>query len=121
MKDIFKKIGYPLCFVLGIVLSFLIAPIFSLVGTFVWGIEVRSAESFPIGHTAKIRTRPGLGDQTLFFEVDGNDVWKSGDAAPGDLNETIIWDKTGRYVTFEISGKTIFIYDVESKTGIEKH
>ncbi|NJM53586.1 MAG: hypothetical protein HC846_09465 [Blastocatellia bacterium] len=125
MKDIFKKFAYPLCFILGIVFSFLISPVFNFLGILVWGVEIQSAESFPMGHTAKIRTRPGLGDQTIYFEVDRKLIWQSGDAAPGDLNEKIIWDKIGRYVTFEIGEniydkKSVFVYDLESETLVRE-
>ncbi|HRH46993.1 MAG TPA: hypothetical protein PKY82_35430 [Pyrinomonadaceae bacterium] len=126
MKTFFKNIAYPVCFLLGVFFSFLITPAFSIAKILAWGIEIQSAESFPMGHTAKIRTRPGFGDQTIFFEVDGRDVWQSGDAAPGDLNEKIVWDKIGRYVTFEFcknefDGKMIFAYDLETKSEVKRN
>ena len=120
MKSSENTTGYLIFLLMGIVLALALMPVSNFIKKLAFGFEIQSMASFPYYHTAKIRTRPGLGDQTLFFEVDGEDVWQSGDAAPGDLEEKIIWDKTGRFVTFELCGKKIFTYDAESKIEIKE-
>ena len=120
-KNLFKYVGcIGMGTMLGIILTLELMPVVGFIGGFFGGFEIQSMASFPYYHTAKIRTRPGLGDQTLFFEVDGKDVWVSGDAAPGDLNEKIYWDSTGTIVSFELAGKKTFVFNAESKTEVKE-
>ena len=113
MPKIFNR---SVCFVLGIILTLLALPVIAFFKELLFGFEIQSMASFPYYHTARLYTNPGFGDQTFTLEVDGRTVWVSGDAAPGDLDEKLIWDKTGQIVTLELAGKKILSYDAGSKT-----
>ena len=88
---------------------------------YVWGIffgvETHSEASFPMGHIARLYSAPGLGDQQLICTVDGWTVYRTGDWEPGNVNEKIEWDQTGTIVKFIASGRTIYIYDTNSRSG----
>jgi len=115
MNNLKKVSGYLGCFVLGIVFTITTTPVISAVGELLFGFEIQSMASFPYYHMAKLYTSPGLGDQTLTLKVDGNHVWTSGDAAGGDLNEKLIWDKTGHILTLELNGENVLIYDAQNQ------
>ncbi len=117
LKKIAKYFG---CFILGIIFTVFVTPILSSVKDLLFGYEIQSMASFPYGHMARLYTSPGLGDQTFTLEVDGKNVWSSGDATPGDLDEKLIWDKTGRIVTLQLAGKEVLSYNADSNTKIEK-
>lgn len=106
-------------FTLGAVLAIAVMPPLKFIGGLAFGFEIRSRTSFPREHMAKIRTRPGFGEQTLFFEVDGKDVWQSGDMPGGDLEEELFWDKDGKIVTMELQNQPFIRYDADSKQLIE--
>jgi hypothetical protein len=120
VKNLKKITKYFGCFILGIVLTIFLTPILSAVKEFLLGFEVQSMASFPYGHMARLYTNPGFGEQHFTLEVDGKNVWSSGDAAGGDLDEKLIWDKTGRIVSLELDGEKVFSYDAEFKKRIEK-
>lgn len=82
-----KLIIYFICVAMGIILTISVTPVWNFVEELAFGFEIKSVESFPYEHMARIRTRPGGGDQTLFFEIDGKDAWRSPDMMPRDLNE----------------------------------
>lgn len=109
-----KIFNRGVCFVLGMVLTLLALPIIKFSKEILFGFEIQSMASFPYHHMARLYTNPGLGDQMLTLEVDGKIVWISGDAAPGDLNEQLTWDESGRFVTLKLSGKTIVTYDAQN-------
>lgn len=120
MLKISKILNRPVCFVLGIVLTLVTMPVFSFVRRFLTGFEILSVSSFPRTHIAILYSRGGPGEQTFFLEVDGTRVYVSGDAAPGNLHEKLIWDEIGKIVTLELEGQKIFIYDAESKSEIKE-
>jgi hypothetical protein len=112
-------VSHLVTFALGLSLAFVMMQVLNFVNEIVFGFEIRSRTSFPMTHMAKLRTRPGGGDQTLFLEVDGKDVWRSGDMPPGDLGEELSWDAAGKIVTLELQEQPFIRYDAESKKIIE--
>ncbi len=108
-----------LCF--GFILCFVFLLVWKVMSFFIWGFEVQSMASFPYYHDARLYTRPGIGDQTFTLQVDGETVWVSGDAAPGDLKEKLMWDEMGRKVTLEFLGKKVVTYDTKSKIAVTEY
>lgn len=106
-------------FVLGVIAAFILTPALNFGSELLFGFEICSRASFPFEHMAKVRTRPGFGDQTLFFEVDNKDVWRSGDMPPGDLGEDLSWDVTGKIVTLKLQEQSFIRYDTELKRLVE--
>ena len=101
---------------LAAVYNFAAIPLSIIWGVFV-GVEIHSESSFPLGHMARIYSRPGLGDQQLIFEVDGDTVFKTGDWEPGNVKEEIEWDESGQVVTFYASGRKVFTFNTETGVG----
>ncbi len=120
MLKISKIFNRPVCFVLGIILTLVTMSVFSFVRRFLTGFEILSVASFPRSHIARLYSRGGPGEQTFFLEVDGKTVYVSGDAAPGNLHEKLLWDETGKIVTLELEGQKLFIYNAESKSEIKE-
>ena len=112
-------IGYATTFVLGGAAVFLLWFPFEYMWIIFFGMEIRSESSFPRYHMARVYSAPGLGDQTLIFSVDGKSVYWTGDWEPGNVNEDIVWDETGHVVTFYASGRKVYTYDTNTKTGFE--
>jgi hypothetical protein len=119
MEKLKKIAGYFICFVLGIIFTILITPVLAIFKEPLFGYEIQSMASFPYGHMARLYTNPGLGNQNFTLEIDGKNVWNSVDAVGGDLDEKLIWDKTGRIISVELAGKKVFSYDAEFKKRIE--
>ena len=114
-----NKINHFISFALGVSLAFTVLPALDFFKEFTFGFEIHSAASYPYFHNAKIRTRPGFGDQTLFLEVDEVDVWRSGDMSPGDLDEELSWDASGTIVTLKLQNQPFIRYDTESESLVE--
>lgn len=89
----------------------------AIVWGFFLGNEVQSQASFPRHHMARVYSAWGFGEQSLIFVVDGKRVYRTNDFAPGNVNEKIVWDESGRTVTFSALGSKIFTYDSESRIG----
>ncbi|MGQ0542062.1 MAG: hypothetical protein ACT4O9_09470 [Blastocatellia bacterium] len=66
---------------------------------------------------ARIYSAWGFGEQQLIFIVDGSRVYRTPDFAPGNVDEKILWDESGKVVTFIALGEKIFTYDTESGIG----
>ncbi len=106
---------------------FLLSTVFFLIklpqiifeGLFLYSYLVPIETSYSHHHSAKLYTRPGLGDQNFTLEINGETVWKSGDAMGGDLKAKLIWDKTGHILTMKLLGHETVIYD--AKNQIIKH
>lgn len=110
-----KKLDHLSFFVLGMIFISASTPVLSFFSDFVFGSEIQSRASFPRYHMARLYSRPGFGDQTFYLEVDGERVYTSGDAAPGNLDEKLYWDAEGKIVVLELAGKKVFSYDTERK------
>ncbi len=81
------------------------------------GNEIHSHASFPGGHMARVYSAWGVGDQQLIFVVDGRRVYRTADFAPGNLDEKISWDASGKIVTFIALEKKIFTFNTETGIG----
>ena len=68
---------------------------------------------------ARIYSAWGFGEQSLIFVVDGKTVYRTGDFAPGNVEEKITWDDSGRTVTFTALGLK-FTYDTETDFGTKE-
>ncbi len=88
---------------------------------YVWefflGSEVMSQASFPRGNMARVYSAWGFGEQRLIFKVSGKKVHEISDFAPGNVNEEIVWDSSGKVVMFFALGRKIYTYDTETKKG----
>ena len=102
--------------VLTVIYNFAATPLSIIWGVFV-GVEIHSESSFPLGHMARIYSKPGLGDQQLIFEVDDETVFKTGDWEPGNVKEEIEWDESGHVVSFYASNRKVFTFDTRSGIG----
>lgn len=118
VRDSSSIITHFASFALGIMLVFATSSGLNFFKDLVFGFEVQSLASFPYEHIARVRSRPGMGDQTLFLEVDGQDVWSSGDMPGGDLKEKLSWDAAGKIVSLKIQERSLATYDAESKALI---
>ena len=109
---------YILGFVLGVAVTYVtwgagIVTEFVLVGR-----PVVCQDSFPRYHTACINSRPGLGEQAVTFQIDGETVFHTEDFAGGDLGEDVFWSKDARHVTFRVDGLGDRTFDAESMTEV---
>ena len=84
---------------------------------FFFGSEINSRTSFPRGHSARIYSAWGFGEQSLVFIVDGTRVYWIDDFAPGNIQEDILWDESGTVVTFKAFGGKIYEFDTKTRTG----
>lgn len=66
---------------------------------------------------ARVYSAWGVGDQQLIFVVDGRRVYRTADFAPGNLDEKISWDASGKIVTFIALEKKIFTFNTETGIG----
>ncbi len=103
----------------GMTVYFATLPVSYVWGTF-FGTEIQSQASFPMGHMAGIYTAPGMGDQQLIFVVDGITVYRTPDFEPGEVHEEILWDDSGKIVTFVASKRRLFTYDTVSRVGTKE-
>jgi hypothetical protein len=104
---------YILGFVLGVATTYVIWGAGTATKFLLMGDPVVCQDSFPRYHTACIYSRPGLGDQAITFEIDGESVYQAEDFPGGDLRERISWDKNARQVTFHVDGLTDRTFDAE--------
>lgn len=111
MKNFKSIITHTICIFIGVFLTYTAIVIWSIFSWFIWGFEIQSVLSFPHHHQAKLYSRPGFGDQTFTFWVNNKLIWDSGDAAPGNLQEKIYWDKSGNIVTLELESEKIVVFD----------
>jgi hypothetical protein len=117
MRDIFYLFILTITFGFGAAVANKVAEPLQMIWGVVFGIEIHSAASFPLGHTASIYSSPGVGDQQLICVVDGVRVFRTADWEPGNVKEEIMWDESGKVVTFIASGHKFFTYDTETGVG----
>ena len=72
---------------------------------------------FGAAATAGPYVLPGV--YTVALVVDGKTVYRTGDFAPGNVEEKITWDDSGRTVTFTALGLK-FTYDTETDFGTKE-
>jgi hypothetical protein len=116
----FHIFGYTAAFLLGGILVYFATEPVSMFWAMFFGEEIHSEASFPGGHMARIYSAWGFGDQQLVFIVDGKRVYRTPDFEPGNVHEKIVWDPSGKIVTFIASERRIFTYDTETQIGSEE-
>ena len=116
-RVVFYFLSHSGALVLGGTLVYVAAMPVSIVWGILFGTEIHSQASFPMGHMARIYSAPGMGDQQLIFLVDGRRIYRTPDFEPGNVDEKIAWDPLGKSVTFIASGRKIFTYNTETGVG----
>lgn len=117
IREMLTLISYLFVFIAGgVAVYFAMFPISYVWGTF-FSVEIHSEASFPLGHIARIYSAPGIGDQQLICIVDGTRVYRTPDWEPGNVHEEIVWDESGKIVTFIALGRKFFTYNTETRVG----
>ena len=119
MEKIFKKFAYISCFLFGIVFVLVMIPVGYISYEICCGMPIQTLNSQ--NHSATLRRAFGIADYNLIVEVDGEQVYNSGDIvglSERQLRATLVWDKTGRVIAFERMGKIYFAYDAQERREI---
>lgn len=119
MQDFLRKFAYTSCFILGIIFSLVMLSVSYVSYEIFVGTTVQALDS--PNHTATLRRKFGIIDYNLTIDVDGKQVYDSGDIwgiSETQLRATLVWDKTGRVVAYEQMGEIIFAYDAEEERSI---
>jgi hypothetical protein len=111
---------YLIGFAIGVAVTYVVWGAGTVTEFFLTGAPVVCQESFPRYHTACIYSRPGMGDQAVTFQIDGESVFHTEDYAGGDLRERISWDKSARQVTFHVDGLGDRTFDAYWKTDVSR-
>lgn len=117
-KQYAKYIG---SLIAGMILAIIFSPLINFVGQpfvfvkeYLLGFEIHSKASHPYNHRARLYTNPGFGEQDLTLKVNRETVWQT-NAIGGNLNDELIWDKTGHILTLKIMGEAVFVYDAQNR------
>src|SRR5690606_9831226 len=105
-------------FFVGLLVGMLIVPAYTIAVSIFGGRHFQTVYAPDGGHIASLYKKHNLGDINFIVDVDGETVFRSADLMPlvdGQYRETLIWDKSGRVVVFEMMGKRIFAYDAVEK------
>lgn len=116
-----KYAGYPLCFLLGLVLFD--TPLVQLIRLKLFPPPLQTLISPDNKHHAVLTKKYNLADENFVVTVDGKQVYISPDYAPlqsGLYRETLQWDETGRVVLLELLGKRVFAYDTFTRQPLRK-
>jgi hypothetical protein len=119
-----KLTGFFICLTIGIFIGLLIVPFYETSASLVGGKPIQTLYAPNTNHTAVLLRKHKLADINFVVKVDGQRVYLSSDyyGLPDHLyRETLVWDKTGRIVVFELMGKRVFAYDAEEKREIGKN
>lgn len=72
---------------------------------------------------ATLHKTNGLGDLSFIVKLNGIEIYHSPDyaALPDHLyRETLLWDKTGEVIVFELMGKRVFAFNTRTKKILQK-
>jgi hypothetical protein len=108
--------GYFSCFILGIIFTVLLIPVLYISNEVLFGTPIQTLYSK--NHSASLRRNFGIIDYSVSVNVDGKEVYSSGDIwgiSERELRLTLIWDKTGRVVALERMGKIVLAYDANNQ------
>lgn len=107
-------------FSLGIGFTFLAIIIGYITYEICFGIPLQTV--YGKNHYATLRRQFGIFDYNLSIDVDGEQVYKSGDiwgVSERQLRTTLVWDKSGQVVALERMGKIVFAYNADEKRLIK--
>lgn len=117
-RKILSTTSLSFVFVVGLFIGILTVPVYTVVVSIFGGRHVQTVGAPETGSEASLYKKHNLADINFIVEVNGKTVFRSADLMPlvdGMYRETLIWDKSGRVVVFEMMGKRIFAYDALEK------
>lgn len=114
--------GFAFCLSIGVCIGMLVSPLYNVATSITTGRNLQTLSAPETKHTASLLKKYNLADINFIVKVDGTKVYVSPDYIGFSdhlYRETLVWDKSGKVVLFELMGKKVFGYNAEEKRVID--